>query len=84
MRAQQAAENCELLFAIGNEVITTIALWKNAVRPRASVSRPSPSTPSRRSNTLGCAFSIYLLKVGNEVVKARCGNCFRYRMRPCK
>ena len=36
----------------------TIALRKSAVRPRASVSRPSPSAESSASKTSGCAFSI--------------------------
>ncbi len=34
------------------------ALWNQAVRPRASVSRPSPQTCRSRSNTAGWAFSI--------------------------
>ena len=40
------------------EVITITAFEKSAVRPSASVSRPSPVTCSSRSNTSGWAFSI--------------------------
>jgi hypothetical protein len=39
-------------------VITIRVLPKSAVRPSASVSRPSPSTAGSRSNTSGWAFSI--------------------------
>ena len=35
-----------------------MALWNQAVCPRASVSRPSPQTWRSRSNTAGWAFSI--------------------------
>ena len=40
------------------EVITIIAMRKSISLPLASVKRPSPSTPSNKSKTSGCAFSI--------------------------